>query len=227
MNPPQIFHRKSESPERKKMPESDDRIHGQAQRSVNELIRLAERGDEMSIILLFMIAAQTVTAVNSGVKQRPDLFLKFSRDLFAWPAFISPKRAIRLANAKLLQTLQLGKGNVYSDKGWQPSAPSTQSALGLFLTAQVHKEKWGLPPLTKKNKRIWFEKSWNHFLSQGIVPEQTPKLARLGKSAIGKKSVSRGMSVQTEGMKRDDVRAEIKRQVWNAFDRLIAGLKSK
>ena len=223
MSRSQIFH---ERPEPKKRPESDDklRIHEQAQRSVNELIRLAETGDELSIVLLFMIAAQTVDAVNSGVKQRLELFLKFSRNLIVWPAFISRKRGFKLANEELLKTLQLGEGTAYfSKKEWQPSASSTQAALGLFSIALVKKEEWKLPPLTAKTKREWFERSWKEMLREGIAPEEVAKLAKLGKSAIRKKSISRGMPEQTDGMKRDDVRAEIKRQVWNAFDRLVAG----
>jgi hypothetical protein len=45
--------------------------------------------------------------------------------------------------------------------------------------------------------------------------------AKLGKFAVGKKSTSRGMSEQTPGMRRDDVRAEIKRRVREAFDVIV------
>ena len=153
----------------------------------------------------------------------PELILPFSRRIFLWPALISRKRAFGIENAKLMDKLQLGEGDVFSQRQWRLSAPSTQAAAGLFVTANFHKKEWGLPPLTKKNKRTWFEKSWNHMLRHGIVPEEKPFLAQLGKSAIGKRSISRGMPEQTEGMKRDDMRAEIKRQIWNAFDKLIAG----
>lgn len=191
--------------------------------SVSDLIHLAEKGDKLSVIQLFMIAVETVSAVNSIAQRRPELVLNLSRALFFWPAFISRKRALKLDNAKLMKTLQLGEGGVYSKTRWQPSAPSTQVAFGLFSLALLHKNEWRLPPLAKKNKRTWFEASWNHLLlREGIVPEQTPKLAQLGKSAIGKKSISRGMPEQTAGMRRDDVRAEIKRQIWNAFNTLIA-----
>jgi hypothetical protein len=203
-------------------------IHEAAQRSVNQLIGLAETGDEFSIILLFMIAVQTVGAINSGATERPDIFLKFSRNLITWPALISRKRAFKLANEALMKRLQLGEGDVYfSKKEWQPSAPSTQAALGLFFTALVRRERWELPPLTAKTKRIWFEKSWAEVLREGIAPEEVPKLAKLGEFTIGKESISRGMPEQTEGMKRDDMRAEIKRQLWNAFDRVVANPESK
>jgi len=125
------------------MLESDERlkIHERAQRSVNELIRLAESGDQLSVILLVMIASQMVDAVNSGVEQRPGLFLKFSRHQIVWPALISRKLAIKLENARLMKTLQLGEGDAYfSKKEWRLSAPSNQAALGLFIMALVRRE---------------------------------------------------------------------------------------
>jgi hypothetical protein len=197
------------------------RVLGQARKSVDDLIRLARDGK--LVVVLWGIACDLVSALNSIANRRPELVLPISRSVPSWPAFISRKRAFKLMNAKLMNTLQLCEGDVYSQREWRLSARSTQAAVGLFVTAQVSKRAWRLPPLTKKNKRIWFEASWNHMLKEGIAPEQSPFLAPLGKSAVGKKSTSRGMSQQTEGMKRDDVRAEIKRQLWNAFDRLIAG----
>jgi hypothetical protein len=67
-------------------------------------------------------------------------------------------------------------------------------------------------------------------LKEGIVPEEIPWLAPVGnsaiESAIGKRSNRRGMSEQTQGMKRDDMRAGIKRH-WNAFDKLVASASEK
>jgi hypothetical protein len=170
-----------------------------------------------------LITLEMVSALNSIAEEQPEIILPISRRQIAWPAFISRKRALKASNAKLMEALQLGEGGPYSKRQWQLSARSTQAAVGLFETARLHKKEWDLPPLTEKNKRAWFEASWKYMLKEGIVPEETPSLAQLGKSAIGKRSISRGMSDQTEGMRRDDVRAEIKRQLWNAFDRLIAG----
>jgi hypothetical protein len=199
------------------------RVWEQARKSASDLIRLAQDGNKLLVRVLWDTACDLVSALNSIAEKQPELLLPISRSIFLWPAFISRKRAFRIENAKLMDRLQLGQGDVYSQREWRLSAPSTKAAVGLFVTAQVRKKAWSLPPLTKKNKRTWFEASWNHMLREGIVPEETPFLAQLGKSAIGKRSISRGMSEQTEGMRRDDIRAEIKRQIWNAFNTLIAG----
>jgi hypothetical protein len=197
-------------------------ICGQAFKLSADLIRLARTGHQLPVEVLLWITFDMVGALNSIAEKQPQLVLETSRSIFAWPAFISRKRAGKLDNAKLMDTLQLGEGGPYSKRQWQLSAPSTQYALRLFVTAQLNQKAWDLPPLTEKSKRTWFEASWKEMLRVGIVPEEAPFLAQLGKSAIGKRSISRGMSKQTEGMKRDDVRAEIKRQLWNSFDRLVA-----
>lgn len=198
-------------------------VCGQALKMSADLIRLARTKHELPMNVLLWITVDMVGALNSIAQKQPQLVLETSRGIFVWPAFISRKRAGKVHNAKLMDALQLGEGGPYSKRRWQLSAPSTQYAIRLFVTAQLNKEAWDLPPLTEKSKRTWFEASWKEMLRVGIVPEETPFLAQLGKSAIGKRSISRGMSKQTEGMKRDDVRAEIKRQLWNSFDRLVAG----
>jgi hypothetical protein len=199
------------------------RIREQARKAVRDLIRLAGEGDELAVALLAMVAAQTVDALNSVAEQQPRLILPLSRNTPFWPAFIGRKRAVELSNAKLMDMLKLGEGDVYSTRKWQPFAPSTVAAICLFITAQARKQDWGLPPLTKKTKKDWFKASWKNWFKDGPPPEEIPLLAPLGQSAIGKKSTSRGMPHQTERMKRDDVRAEIKRQVWHAFDTVIVG----
>ena len=102
------------------------------------------------------------------------------------------------------------------------SAPSTQAAMGLWIRWLL---KYGPPPqrLTHRQKRELFDHLWAREIAEGFTPEEVPKLAPLGKSAVGKKSTSRGMPEQTPGMRSHDVRSEIKRQVWKAFDGLIVG----
>jgi hypothetical protein len=195
--------------------------------SVSDLIRLARTGDRLLVETLHRIAVQTIGALNSMAIETPEVVRPMARREFSWPALIGRKRFVKQTNERLMKWLQLGEGDAFSNRGWQMSAPSTQAALDLFLTAQLYEEDWNLPRLTEKNKRIWFKISWDHMLKEKIKPEKIPWLAPLGKSAIGKRSISRGMSSQTDGMKRDDMRAEIKRQIWNAFDKLVAGASEK
>jgi len=150
------------------------------------------------------------------------LILPLSRNLCAWPAFISRKREVRRGNEKLLNRLHLSVGGVYSKRRWRLSAASTQAALGLLWNAQVQPDVLQLPPLTKETVDVWFEASWNDLLERGIRREALA-LARsvvTGSSAV-KRANRRGMPKQTTGMKRDDARAEIKRQVRKAFRNLV------
>ncbi len=98
--------------------------HAEAKEGIAGLIQLAEGGDEMSFVLLSMIAGLAVGALESIAKQRPHLVRAHSRNTFVWPGFISRKSAFKKANEELMKHLQLGEGSVYSRKGWQPSAPS-------------------------------------------------------------------------------------------------------
>lgn len=197
------------------------RVCDRAGDSVSDLIRLAEAGDKLSVTMLAMLAVKTVSALNPIVERRPELILAFSRDGFAWPAFISRKRAFTRANNKLLNTLQVGKGRIYSKRGWQPGAPSTQAAMGLLINAQSKRTALHLPPLIKRTKKRWFEASWKDLLDHGIKPEQSEKLARLGKSkAIKTPKYCKHLFTRTRDA---NVRAEIKARVWDAFDKLIAG----
>jgi hypothetical protein len=195
--------------------------------SVSDLIRLARTGNRLMVGKLHGIAVQTIAALYDIAGKRPEVLRSIARMEFSWPALIGRKRFIKQLNERLVTSLQLGEGDAFSTRGWQLLAPSTQAALDLFLTAKLYQKDWNLAALTEKNKRTWFEVAWQQMLNEGIVPEKIPWLAPLGKSAIGKRSISRGMPAQTDGMKRDDTRAEIKRQIRNAFDNLVAGASEK
>jgi hypothetical protein len=199
----------------------------QIEQSVKDLIRLGYSGDPLMIRALHGIAVTSIVALNWIAQKKPEELRPIARREFCWPALIGRKRFIKKTNDSLIKRVQLGEGDAFTTREWQLPAPSTQAAFDLFLTAQLFEEDWSLPGLTEKNKRTWFEIAWDQMLKEGIEPEKIPWLAPVGKSAIGKKSISRGMPEQTEGMKRDDVRAEIKRQVWKAFDKLVAGQVKK
>jgi hypothetical protein len=198
------------------------RVCDHAGNSVSDLIRLAEAGDKLSVTMLAMLAVITVDALNSIAKRRPELILPFSRNGVSWPALISRKRAFIRENNELMDTLQLGKGGIYSERKWQPAAATTQAAIGLLINAQSKRTALHLPPLTKRTKRRWFEVSWKDFLDRGIKPEESEKLARLGNSKATKTpKYCKHLFKRTRDA---NVRAEIKARVWDAFDQLIAGL---
>jgi hypothetical protein len=197
------------------------RVCDHAGNSISDLIRLAEAGDKLAVTTLVMLADITVHALNSIAERRLDLILPFSRNAVAWPALISRKRPLTRANNKLMDTLQLGRGEIYSERGWQLAATSTQAAISLLINAQSKRTALHLPPLTKRTKRRWFEVSWKDFLDRGIKPEESEKLARLGNSKATKTpKYCKHLSNRTRDA---NVRAEIKARVWDTFDKLIAG----
>jgi hypothetical protein len=177
-----------------------------------------DQDESRAAIELWNLACQLVVALEDIAKKRPELLRPIARQTFFWPGFISRKRAFDRENAKLMDKIELGVGGPYSTKQWRISAPSTQLAIKLHLLCRTYEKQWQLPRLTKKNKRTWFEQGWKHMVNDlGVVPEKDPHLAKLGKSATRNRS---GWDAKYRGHA-CDVRAEIKRQVRNAFNGLI------
>jgi hypothetical protein len=164
-------------------------------------------------IELWNTTCQLVTALQDMAQKRPELLRPIARQTFVWPGLISRKRAFETENDKLMDKIELGVGGPYSSKKWHLEATSTQFAIVLHSKLQPHAKQLGLPPLTtEENKRIWFEKVWSYAVNDlGIEPEKNPHLAKLGRAAV-----TRNINASAE-----DQRAEIKKQVWNAFNRLI------
>ena len=169
--------------------------------------------DQRAAIELWNATCQLMTALYDMAQKRPELLRPIARQMFVWPGFISRKRAFNMANIKLMDNIELAVGGPYSSKRWQIEAPSTQFAIRLYLEGQKHAKQLGLPPLTtEKNKCIWFERIWNYAVNDlHIDPEKNPQLAKLGEAAV-----KRNINASVE-----DKRAQIKKQVWNAFNGLI------
>jgi hypothetical protein len=159
-------------------------------------------------------ACRLVTELHDMAQERPELLRPIARQIVFWPGFISRKRAFDTANDKLIDKIELGVGGPYSTKRWHLEAASTQFAMRLHWLCRTYEQQLGLPPLTtEKNKWIWFEQIWNYAVNVlHIKPEDNPHLAKLGNAAV-----TRNINASAE-----DKRAEIKKQVWNAFNGLIA-----
>ncbi|MGI8957333.1 MAG: hypothetical protein ACR2II_10530 [Chthoniobacterales bacterium] len=205
--------------------EKSIRVYEQALGAVNELIPLAAAGDHFSVNTLVWIAELCVCSLNEVAQNRPKLLQPIARETILWPAMISRKRALRQSNNELMDRIQLSAGRTFSGREWHPNAASTRGAFFCLLVAQALERAERLPALTKNTKKQWFESAWNQALKSGFRPEEDERLACLGAPVLGKSSVKRavrrGMYCQTEGMKRDDMRSEIKRQVWKSFDKLF------
>jgi hypothetical protein len=177
-----------------------------------------DESEARAAIILWNEAHKLVTALNDIAQKRPELLRLVARQTFYWPGFISRKRAFDRKNAEIMDKIELGADSPYSAKKWRISAPTTHLAMQLHLRCRTYEKQWQLPPLTKKTKRLWFEQAWKHMVDDlHFLPENDPVLAKLAKSATRKRS---GWDAKYRG-RACDVRAEIKRQVWNAFNVLI------
>jgi len=184
----------------------------------------SNRDESLAAILLWSEACKLVTELDHMAHKRPELFRLVARQTFYWPALISRKRAFDKKNAELMDKIELGADCPYSTKKWRISAPTTHTAMWLHLQCRTYEKQWELQPLTKKTKRLWFERGWKHMVNDlGVVPEKDPVLAKLGKSAARERSGLDNKSVLDAKYRggASDVRAEIKRQLWNAFNVLI------
>src|SRR5215469_14404580 len=170
-------------------------------------------------IELWNESCQRVTELYDLAQKRPELLRPIARQTFFWPGVISRKKAFETRNKELMHRIELGVGGPFSTKKWQIEAPSTQFAIWFYLEFQKYAKQLDLPPLTtEENKRIWFDKAWNYAVKDlHIEPEKNPHLAKLGQAAV-----TRNYKASAE-----DQRAEIKRQVWNAFNGVIAVAESK
>jgi hypothetical protein len=195
------------------------RVCEEAGRSVSDLIRLAADGNRLVAYTVFMLAGQLVDGLGSIVKVRPKLGRWLARDTFMWPAFISRKRPLKQANEKLLNTLQLGKGETFSDREWHLGAPSIQAAMKLFIAGHWRTEARRGPRLSRKNKKQWFDDNWNEIFGDDFPPEQIHLLRKLGASKARKKpKYCKHLHPATQLA---NVRSEIKARVWQAFDKMF------
>jgi hypothetical protein len=181
-----------------------------------------DQDESRESIELWKAACDRVRELHDMAQKRPELLRPIARQQIVWPGFISRKRAFDTENAELMDKIELGAA--FSTKQWRISAPSTQFALRLHSLCRRYEKELHLPPLTKKNKRSWFNQAWKRMVNDfGAVPENNPHLAKLGKSATRERSGLDQKSVLAAKYRGHacDVRAEIKRHVWNAFNGLI------
>jgi hypothetical protein len=146
-----------------------------------------------------------VEHLNNVVKSHPELVIPIARNRIVWPAFISRKRAFRKENEKLMEKIQLGKDFVLTGE-WQPDSPSARGAFLVHHWGTARQKQWGLPKLTRRNSRTWFDQAYRCMRQKiGIVMEQDPQFASLGQSAATPAAT----------------RAEIKRKIRRSFTQVI------
>lgn len=188
-------------------------------RILSLLVDCALGGDREAVMRLITWTWSFVMALDDAARLRPELVRPFSRKEVMWPAFIGKgaKRKRGSANDWLITQLELGKESPYRGS-WHPNAPSTKMVIAMESWLKQNSDLLGLPPLTVKTRLVWFNRGWEELLkATNGRPDQHAFLAQIGKSAVRRNEKGRGMSSQTEGMKRDDVTAKIKEILKKAF----------
>jgi hypothetical protein len=162
---------------------------------------LARRSIERLVADTFM----HVEMLNNITKSHPELVIPIARRHIVWPGLTSRKLAFQKKNAELIKKIQLGKNYVLKGE-FQPDSPSTHLAYLVHWWGTTMQKQWGLPKLTRRNSRKWFDQVWRGMLSVlHIVPEKDPYYAQLAQSAA------------TPAIKR----AEIKRKIKRTFAKVI------
>ncbi|PYI98459.1 MAG: hypothetical protein DME98_04295 [Verrucomicrobia bacterium] len=146
-----------------------------------------------------------VERLNKIAESRPELLIPIAREQIQWPGFISRKSAFQKKNAKLTNDIQLG--NDFALKGeWQPDSPSTHGAYLVHWWGTNMQEQWGLPKLTRRNSKKWFDQVWRRMRSElHIKLEKEPYYKQLAQSAATPEAA----------------REEIRKQIYRSFEKVI------
>ena len=200
--------------------EEVEQIRSVTEHSLKDLVFRAGQGQQIAALALVTIVTTAVDDLNSLAEQQPEMFLPVSRKMPGWPAIISRKRADTLRNKGSLVRLEVGNQSIYSQRQWQPSAPTTRVATNVLDLARKMERDGQLPPLTKDTKRGWFEAAWKRALWAGWKPEDDNRLHGISKSKAKKKP--KYCKVLHPATRRSNLRAALKAQVWKAFDQVVA-----
>lgn len=182
-----------------------------------DLCALAYNGDDLALSVLVQ-SAKAMTAVLQRIALCDSKrLIPMAQHDIVWPGLIGRKSAFEKTNQKIIKALKVGAKSPHNGP-WHPDSPATTTAICIDHWLHCNQHKLNLPAFSSTTARNWFERGWTGLLfSTNGTPERNAYLRGIGKSAVGKKSVSRGMPAQTKGMRRDDVRAKIKENVWRSF----------
>jgi len=178
-------------------------------------------GDPAAVKLLMEIAEGYTLALNRIAIERPELLRPLARERIMWPALISSKKSQNEEIMPMMKHLELGTQSVMGGR-WHSKSPATVQAACMHRWLLDNAKILNLPPFSNGVRRQWFDTAWAALLEvTNNRPDLNPHLAPIGKNAIGKKSTSRGMAEQTQGMKQHDVVASIKGQLWRSYQNFV------
>jgi len=123
-----------------------------------ELSKPADKGNKEAAELILNYLSAIVHWFDDFCHEKPEMFESIARKGIYWPALISPQKAIKNRNEKLMEKLHLGADVKSVDlKGnWSYDAPEIEVALWLKGTMNFWREQW--QPENVKNGRAQFKK---------------------------------------------------------------------
>jgi hypothetical protein len=164
-----------------------------------------DKNDQQAIRYVDRLVRETckrVERLNRIARSAPELVIPIARQQIRWPGFISRKRAFQKENSELMDAIHLGE-NFKLTGEWHPRSASTRGALSVHWWGSVLQKTWGLPQLTKKNKKRWFNRTWSCMVRYTqFTPESDPLYRSLAGTPAAK-------------------RAEIKRKIYRSFAKNI------
>lgn len=112
--------------------------------AIGELSKLADKGNKEAAKVIFNNLSAALHWFDDFCHEKPEMFESIARKGVYWPALISPQKAVRNRNEKLMEKLHLAADVKSVDlKGnWSYAAPEIEVALWLKGTMALWREQW-------------------------------------------------------------------------------------
>jgi hypothetical protein len=128
-------------------------ISGVASRAMQEVVRMAFKGNETAARQLHVILASNVFSFDELCHQNPALFETIARKTMGWPAMISCLSDVKKRNKELEKTLNLGRDVRINIDGKQASQEKAEVEAALWLRGTMEIWRDGQSPERVKEQR--------------------------------------------------------------------------
>ncbi len=194
---------------------------------LQDLFVRADRGDGLAIRSLVDGAFTAITMLRVIAQRHPDILRPYARRTPVWPDLIGKRKVSMEWNKRLLDTLEVGKESPFRGKA-NYKAPATQTAALMRHWLTENRTILDLPILIQGTRKQWFEIGWDALLYVSAEhPENDNYLRQIGVH-YGQHSKKIGAQKQVTPATREvNIRAGIKKQVWQSFRSITRNVPQK
>lgn len=194
---------------------------------LQDLFVRADRGDGLAIKSLLDGAFTAINFLRVIAQRNPDVLRPYARKASLWPDLIGKRKVSIEWNRWLLDTLEVGKESPFRGKA-NYKAPATQTAALMRHWLTENRTILGLPILTQGTRKQWFEIGWDALLYvSGEHPENDNYLRQIG-SHYRQHSKNIGAQEKVAPATGEaNIRAGIKKQVWQSFRSITRSVPQK